>query len=433
MGSKCQLYCPVSGWAGNTRLLWARMERKYETYDAAQFLDDPFFIEWVKNRTPESVAFWNEWINSNPFNLQAMQEAEVQLKALLSVEKVEIPEGDAEEVWRRIEASIQSHGRKGTPISILSVEKWYIRKTWWAAASILLLFSTLGYFALKTSFPDTNPNEAQNNTIAAQHDISPGGTRAFLTLADGTNLVLDSAANGALAKQGNVTIIKLDGQLAYNHAGEKAGEVLYNTITTPKGGQYQLILADGTKVWLNAASSIRFPTTFYGSQRRVELTGEAYFEVAHNPAAPFYVGSGTTEVMVLGTHFNIMAYSDEAATLVTLLQGSVSVQSTTHKTVIKPGQQARVATGISVADDVDTEQVMAWKNGAFVFGESMSIQEIMRQLSRWYDVEIVYQRQPTGRIGGSISKQVNISQVLSILEMTGEVHFELQGKSVIVK
>ena len=302
-----------------------------------------------------------------------------------------------------------------------------------AAAVLILLTGAAAYWFWNTK----KPNEAiavtkdQNKT----NDVAPGGNKAVLELADGSKIILDSANNGTLAKQSSVSIIKLDnGQLAYNSQKGKPSEILYNTISTPKGGQYQLVLSDGTKVWLNAASSLRFPAAFVGKERNVELKGEGYFEVAKNAAMPFRVRVNDMEVQVLGTHFNINAYADEADTRTTLLEGSIRFLKESEAHLVKPGQQvvAPHQKPIVINDDVDLDEVMAWKNGMFQF-ESADLKTILRQAARWYDIDIAYEDEIKDRFSGQISRNVNLSQLLKILELTGRVHFEIEGKRIIVK
>jgi ferric-dicitrate binding protein FerR (iron transport regulator) len=196
-------------------------------------------------------------------------------------------------------------------------------------------------------------------------------------------------------------------------------------------------LSDGTKVWLNAASSLRFPTAFVGSERKVEMTGEGYFEVAHNDKKPFLVRAGGMDVEVLGTHFNINAYEDEEAVKTTLLEGKVRASAGHDQAVVlKPGEQARLSQSnaqLSTLNNINVEEVIAWKNGKFQFGEAMDIGMVMRQLSRWYDLDVVYDGKVTGHIGGTISRNVKISEVLKMLEMTGAVHFVIRNREVIVK
>lgn len=271
--------------------------------------------------------------------------------------------------------------------------------------------------------------------IPVKNDIAPGGNKAILTLANGSTVVLTDAKNGKLASQGGVVISKTaDGQVKYAGANQDAASntLVYNMATTPKGGQYQFILSDGTKVWLNSASSIKYPVNFIGNERRVELTGEAYFEVAHNAAKPFRVVSSGQTVEVLGTHFNINAYADENAVKTTLLQGSVKVSSAGGSSVIKPGEQAQFNNGkINVVSGVDLDAAVAWKNGLFYFEDS-NIQEVMRQFARWYDVDVKYDGElPSRHFSGEISRNINATQMLDILSFK-KIHYKLQGKTIIV-
>lgn len=308
------------------------------------------------------------------------------------------------------------------------------KKTAWqyiAAAAVIIAVSTAGYFFFNGKQQTTAPVAA---SLEMKHDALPGGNKATLTLADGSVIVLDTTANGNLAQQGNTKVIKLDsGMLAYNAGNANTTEVLYNTITTPRGGQYQIQLPDGTKVWLNAASSLHFPTVFTGNERDVTLTGEGYFEVAHNAAKPFHVITGSTQVEVLGTHFNIMAYPDEAVIKTTLLEGSVKVSSASNTTLLKPGQQANVNKSgtIRLIPNADTEEAIGWKDGLFKLNQT-DIPEIMRQVARWYDVEIIYEGAvPGGSISGDISRNMNLSKVLKVLELSG-VHCRITDKKIYV-
>jgi ferric-dicitrate binding protein FerR (iron transport regulator) len=318
-----------------------------------------------------------------------------------------------------------------TEVPVVSIFK----RTWFrlAAAAVIILVATGSYLLLNRT---NNEQSVAKNPQPVINDITPGGNKAILTLADNTQIILDSAANGTLTQQGNAKVSKLDnGQLTYNSLNEKPTEIIYNTVTTPRGGQYQLTLSDGSKVWLNAASSLRFPASFVGKERKVELTGEAYFEVAKNASMPFKVDvAGKGEVEVLGTHFNINSYADEATINTTLLEGKVKVSSVQNSQLLIPGQQAQLnAKGqISLNRNPDIEEVIAWKNGKFQFGESADIATIMRQISRWYDVDVEYKGTITDHFGGTISRNVNVSKVFEMLEMTGSVKFQVEGKKVIV-
>jgi ferric-dicitrate binding protein FerR (iron transport regulator) len=303
---------------------------------------------------------------------------------------------------------------------------------WVAAASVILVAGLSSYFLL--FHKKETPEEVAKTVVS--NDITPPSTnKAVIMLADGSELYLDSAGSGQLAMQENVKLVKLaNGQILYKTEGGKAATKLqYNTLYNPRGSKVvDIKLADDSHVWLNAGSSIRYPVAFTGNERKISITGEAYFEVAHNAAMPFKVISGTTEVTVLGTHFNVNAYTDEANTKVTLLEGAVKVNSPGTAKVLRPGEQAQITDKIVVADNVDLEEVMAWRTGKFIFGAKADIETIMRQVSRWYDVDIAYQGKVTSHFGGTISRQVNISEVIKILEATGNVKCTVQGKKVII-
>lgn len=308
-----------------------------------------------------------------------------------------------------------------------------------AAAVAVIVLGTGAYFMF---FNKKATDDGQKLIVKQPTDVkAPETNRAMITLADGRKVYLDNAANGQLAMQGNVKLVKLaNGQIAYSHeSGVGSQELVYNTLSNPKGSKViDMALADGSHVWLNAGSSVTFPVAFTGSERKVTITGEAYFEVAHNPAMPFKVSKGEMEVTVLGTHFNVNAYDDEKEIKVTLLEGSVKVVSTLSRNdvVIKPGQQAtlRQAQGdkeLKVVNGVDMEQVMAWKNGYFSF-DNTDLETVMRQIARWYDVEVVYEGAiPDMRFGGDISRNNNASQVLKILEES-KVKFRIEGKKIVV-
>ena len=301
-----------------------------------------------------------------------------------------------------------------------------------AAVIILAIGLTSFYLITRKSAPELS---SVQDTPAYKNDIPPGGNHAILTLADGSRVVLDTARDGAITNQGGITVIKLEGQLSYQSNGTTAGEVQYNTITTPNGGQYQLVLADGSRVWLNAASSLRFPTAFIGGLRKVELTGEGYFEVVHHASMPFHVGVGDMDIQVLGTRFNVMAYDDESIRRTTLVQGSIRTRINQKLVVLKPGQQLELSnTGsVRLKDQADLEEALAWKNGKFVFTGN-DIQSVMRQLEKWYDIDVEYGKNISPEeFVGMISRDVPISQILDMLKKTGTVDFEISGKKVTVK
>lgn len=319
------------------------------------------------------------------------------------------------------------------------------RMQWWkrvAAAAIIVIVAGIGTWLLW--FNKKVPADVVQQPAI---DIpAPITSKAMITLANGQRLYLDSAANGQLAMQGNIKLVKLaNGQIAYQTAaGEEMKEMQYNTVYNPRGSTViDISLADGSKVWLNAGSSVTYPVAFIGNERRVTITGEAYFEVTHDASKPFHVSFGPPptgghrggEVEVLGTHFNINAYDDEEMIRTTLLEGKIKVTElkTQNSKLINPGHQAAIADSrLTIFENVDLDAVIAWKNGKFMFNEKAEIQTIMRQLSRWYDVEVEYKGAISQHFWGSMSRTVNISQVLKKLEMTGGVHFKVENKKIIV-
>jgi transmembrane sensor len=304
-----------------------------------------------------------------------------------------------------------------------------------AAAAVLLAAIFTTYMLVK--------NPEQEQTVAkvdtSGKNVHPGSNKAVLTLADGSTIFLQTAAKGIVAQQGETRIEKsAEGLLSYKSVNEKPTKVLLNTVTTPRGGQYQVILSDGSMVWLNAASSLRFQTHFTGSERKVTLTGEAYFEVAKNAASPFKVEvAGKGEVEVLGTHFNVNAYSDEAVVKTTLLEGKVKVKGPAgnHSEVLLPGQEAMLDKKgqVLINRNVDTEQAIAWKNGVFSFTNA-SLEVVMRQISRWHDVDVVFEDRQVAqrRFSGDIQRDLTLKQVMKILE-NNHVFCRLEGQKLIVQ
>jgi len=304
-----------------------------------------------------------------------------------------------------------------------------------AVAALLLLIAGKAVLIFRPVSPAKRSPVGAGQPARYAHDLPPGRNNATLTLADGHSIALDSAANGRLAQQGNARVIKLNGQIAYTSSGGAQGDetILFNIISTARGNQYQLTLSDGSKVWLNAASSLRFPTAFKGKERRVELTGEAYFEIAKNPAMPFKIQAGSGEIDVLGTHFNINAYADEPAVRTTVLEGAVAVKKELSQQLLAPGQQAEFSPkgAISLSENVDVTRETAWKDGFFWFNNT-DIRTLMRQVSRWYDVEVEFQGNITDDgFTGKVSRNVPLSKLLNVLEQY-EIHFRIEGKKIIV-
>jgi ferric-dicitrate binding protein FerR (iron transport regulator) len=302
---------------------------------------------------------------------------------------------------------------------------------WTAAAAVVLLISFGAYW--------TGNRKNEKPTIAAVSKVDllpPSAIRATITLANGQKVFLDSAGHGTLAVQGNVRVIKIaNGQIVYNGSALPASgsHMVYNTLSNPRGSKaVSLTLSDGTSVWLNSESSLTYPADFIGAARNVTITGEAYFEVTKNIHMPFTITKGETTITVLGTHFNVNAYPDEKNLEVTLLEGSVKVTQGNVSDLLRPGQQAQIGKDIKVVTSVDLDEVMAWKNDKFLFGEKTDIATIMRQLARWYDVDVEYQGTVSQHFWGAISRNVNASKVFEMLETTGGAHFKIEGKKVTV-
>ena len=318
-----------------------------------------------------------------------------------------------------------------------------IGRIWWAAASII--------FLLGVGIYTWNSLKVDKPAIAETEPI----TKSFrdevtLTMADGRKVVLDSITNGMIATQNGSSVVLNDGQLVYDDEALNEKEVVYNTLQTSKRRQFQVQLPDGTKVWLNAASSLRFPTAFTGNERRVEVTGEAYFEVAKNATKPFVVNvTEEASVKVLGTHFNINAYTNEEQIKTTLLEGSVQITATKAKhntaVVLKPGQQAQITQGqnsttniqnkeptaITVINEVDLEKAIAWKSGRFNF-EGLRLDEVMKQLEQWYDIDVVFKEGvPDIEFYGELSRSSTLTEMLDALK-DADVHFRIEGRKLTV-
>jgi ferric-dicitrate binding protein FerR (iron transport regulator) len=301
---------------------------------------------------------------------------------------------------------------------------------WWAAAAITGIALLAASYWVWKPVASVAPVPAMAQRF--KNDVAPGSNKAILTLADGSSITLDEAKNDTLGKQGNTNIIKTqNGQVLYK-AEKATAAITYNTLTTPRGGQYQLTLPDGTQVWLNAASSLHFPTSFSGNSREVELTGEGYFDVASSPEKPFRVKVNGTTIAVLGTQFNIMAYPNEQAMAVTLITGAVNVSNNGIVKKLQPGQQARIPANNNITiTDVDTQAAVAWKNGFFIFDRA-DIATVMRQLERWYDIDVVYEGTPREmRFGGGMQRSLPLSRVLNILERN-QVLFKIEGRRITV-
>jgi ferric-dicitrate binding protein FerR (iron transport regulator) len=387
-----------------------------------------------------------QWINRDfPFSQTEDLDADALYLALVRRENIPVaaePDGVSRQYPKSARRSLFIFGQRRILPLVTAL----------AAACVLVV---TGIFLFR------RPVVPSSSLIAKAPVIVPATNKAILTLADGTHIELDNAATGSLAQQGNMEVVKTSGgQLLYRRAGGSEGNsgggmgkeggeggnglgtgkdgvapVTYNMMTTPRGGYYQLILPDGSKVWLDAASSLRYPTAFSGKERSVELSGEAYFEIAPSDNQPFMVSSNGVTVQVLGTEFNMMAYSDEDAIRTTLVNGAVKVVCGNDREQIHPGQQASWARGGKEwkLSTPDLRQVLAWKQGEFRF-QDLKIAAIMRQIARWYDVDVEFRGVlPGNEFDGVISRKKDVSELLTVLEQTEDVHFVLEGRRIIVE
>ena len=332
----------------------------------------------------------------------------------------EIPQHVRDEHLNEVWKSLPIHENKVRRMAWLKIA---------AAAVLLTAFATTLYLYIKK--PVTAPANKQQ---VANNQIIPGSNKAILTLNDGRKISLTDAANGHIAEEAGITVTKkADGQLLYTVSDNGSGGAnTFNTVETPRGGQYQVVLPDGTIVWLNAATSLRFPTKFSSVERTVYLDGEAYFEVAHNKSCPFRVALNGQQVEVLGTHFNVMAYKEESTIRTTLLQGSVKLTAPVGSILLEPGQQGYITkSNAFTRENVDVTIATAWKDGLFKFN-GVGLHTLMRQISRWYDIEIEYEPGlKDDVVFGTISRTSDLSKLLHILELGG-VHFRLNGRKLTV-
>lgn len=371
--------------------------------------------------TPAETAALYNWLKSSASHRSLLAKLQQEFEQAIH-EPREVPAA----VSDRIEARLLQNISRSKVVPL--------RRPWrWAAVAAVLMLILAGsaYWFYKKDAAHTGPQLAVKHSIM-HNDVAPGTNKALLTLADGTTVELDSAGNQVL-HQGKTTVQQHNGQLKYAANGKEA-PIGYNILVVPRGGQFNVVLPDGSRVWLNAASRLRYPTAFTGKERVVELQGQGYFEVAHDAVHPFIVDvNNTTKVQVLGTRFDIMAYPDEQSLNTTLLEGAVRMERGSQQQTLRPGQQAvlEYATGNMLVRPVDVDEVIAWKTGFFEF-DNAGMNLIMRQLARWYDLEIAYGAEHSGRLyGGRISRNLPLSEILHMLEANG-AQFSLEGRRLTV-
>lgn len=346
---------------------------------------------------------------------------------LASDRQSNLTSSEVNRIYEAVESRLSSPG--------VSSSRQRTLRLWWpvAIAATILIVMSAGYLLFNRK--DSTQSLAVKPTV-----VHPGGNKAFLTLSNGKKISLTDAANGSIAAQAGLKIIKTaDGQIIYTSDNSSAGSgsLQYNTIETPRGGQYQVRLPDGTSVWLNAASKLVYPVNFHGSkERRIQLDGEAYFEVAKDKTRPFIVKTGKQEVTVLGTHFNINGYKDEPIISTTLMEGSIKTSNTSsgNSRILSPGQQSTVFSGDGAIDvrNVNTENIISWKNGYFIF-DNQDITSIMKVIGRWYDVNIDYQSiNKEEKFGGTFSRSSDLDDILKVLKILGNVDFKVEGRTIVV-
>lgn len=367
----------------------------------------------------QKLQLWIEASDSNRDLFDALTDEALLMNELFLLDSFKPSDG-----WATFAKTIHQ------PVApIVPTTRWYAQYWAVAAAVLMMAFLTSVYF-LKTPSKKTMASSSHKKPIT---DIMPGGNKAMLQLADGTLVTLSDSLSGFQASQQNVKLVIKNGEISYASKGASQ-ENLFNKVITPRGGQYKLRLNDGTQIWLNAASSIKYPVAFVGNTRIVELTGEAYFDVAHDPKHPFIVKlTGNKQVRAIGTSFNINAYGDDNHDEATLIRGSVKVESGNNERLLVPGQQAKFLADnqLLLSNQVDVDEIVAWKNGQFVFN-ALTVKSIMVQLARWYELEVVY----SGKISeetfsGIVSRNSNLSEVLKIME-AGGLRFKIDGKLIYV-
>ena len=399
-------------------------------YEIEDFLTDESFIKYCLRSDDPDVDFWEAWINTNPVNKDNFNQAVTLFTVLNGGRSPSQLDADN----NSFEIRLRDHVRptQGGPAPSLYRKR---RRLFFlgAAAAVLFIISSAALFVYFQRNVNTTGLAKNSRTL------SPGRNTATLTLANGRKIVLSEASVGKLAEESGASVTKTaDGRIEYQSDRGSGNETQFNILSTARGEQYQVILPDSTKVWINAVSSIRYPTTFKNlNERRVELSGEAYFEVAKDKKHPFVVSTVSQELRVLGTHFNVNAYADEEFTKTTLLEGMVSLHALTEKVqstiIIKPGQQARLQSHGFKVFTVDTEEATAWKDGYFRF-ENERLESIMRKVSRWYDATIVFEAPDLRSLAysGFANRYANVSELLATLEATKQASFKVSGKTIIV-
>lgn len=402
------------------------MQHQINSFKTAKLINS--FLEG--KLTEDENQELKKWLDADPQNELLFQNLKTDeyLKSELKL----LHSFDEEKAFEKIRETItnQSHS------PVIPIKKNHVRRMIWrAAAAVVLIAIPISIFFLNSSKEKSQDIVQTNGIPEIPHEgIAPGGNKATLTLSDGSVISLNDTENGILTQEGNVDIVKLnDGQIAYGKAENATPEIHYNVVTTPKGGKYNLTLSDGTKVWLNAASSLRFPASFSGKARNVEMEGEVYFDIAEDLKHPFIVMVNGAEILVTGTEFNVNAYNDEQSMKITLLEGNVSLKSSVNQTNLIAGQQAEISESgnFIVHKTIDLDDVIAWKEGFFHFNKA-DIKTVMKEIARWYDVDVEFKDAGKRRVfKGEMQRDLELSQVIKILNKH-HIKVDLSGRKMIV-
>lgn len=374
-----------------------------------------------KDISPEQEALLKDWLLKSEHNKKLFEELQDNDSLIAEMKRYN------ESIARTESAKLRAVEEAFPKSSKVKRMSWFR----YAVAAVLLIMLGGGYYLFFKSKPD---KVKQEEVVAkAQHDVEPGQFKAKLTLADGSVLVLDSFSNNRLVQQGGTNVYTRDGELIYNPAKSKEDkEIFHNTLTTARGESYKLILPDGSKAWLNAASSVRFPVSFTGNERRIEITGEVLMEVVSNKTKPFIVSVNNTEVKVLGTVFNVNSYEEENGIITTLVEGKVLLTKGSKSLVLTPGQQAQVTEegNMELDKEADIDKATGWQRGLFVF-KGDDVKTVMNQLARWYDVKVIYKGEIKDKFYAVIKRNQSASNVLYALEQSSG-HYKIDGNTIIV-
>jgi ferric-dicitrate binding protein FerR (iron transport regulator) len=400
-------------------------------YNDIEFIQLLFGKHLRSELTDAENQILQEWINASPDNKAKYAELTDAEQLFQKMALWQLSEENKLAAWHKLESVLYQQHRQA---SLRKLQRYAI------AASIVLIVGIAAFWmVVRQQEKKPLPGVVQVNKTTPQQDIAPGGFKARLTLSDGSTVTLDNNANGEVTKQGSMAVLNKDGGLIYQaNATKKATDkgLLYNTLTTARGETYAITLSDGSRVWLNSESSVHYPVTFNGNTRDVQITGEAYFEVAHNAGKPFRVDAGGTVTEVLGTHFNINTYGDEHPVVTTLLEGKIKIVNgslSASSTILTPGQQATITGNkIIVKDHADAESAVAWMKGFFDF-HNADIKSVMKQVSRWYNVDVQYTGAalPAQAFEGNIDRNIPLSELLSTLQQMGSgITYKVDGRTV---